>query len=640
MDGHRFKIVARGGRRPGIRVLLLSFITAGLLVIMGSGYWLNQHRTLNNMRRLSLETMSTFGDGLRQYVKRLMLTGQNIEVIKAELRHIQKHNANILALKLFPAPDVVSQFALHAGGKPMDRRDAMSFSSGKPDVAFFEGSRVIHVDYPFKAGQSCLACHHVKVGTTLGILGVTLDATEIMQHFQDAQYSVLGLTVAEALLLFLLLVFLLSRFVFAPLGRLEQAAEALASGSRDVRVKGTSDDEMGRVIDAFNGMSARLQETMDGLDQYVREQGAQLRNMVETSRLLGSDDNLDQVLAKMARVMMESIKTTDCRILLCEDGEQDRLCLRVSHPIRPLDDEPSRQFCDAADFPALFAIIKEGEPRLLKPGEVDAQAERDFLFFGDTQWVLCLPVIYLSDRFGVVIFNECRSLEREPMDERKMRYAMAMTQELAVAISNMQLNNQLIAQLEDVVFAMAEAVDKKSPWTAGHSRRVADYARRIGEVMGWSDSECQDIYQAGLLHDIGKIGTPGAILNKESKLTADEVEQLKRHPSDGGEILDRIHSLAPLVPAIRHHHEYFDGSGYPDGLVGEAIPLPARVIAVADAFDAMVSDRPYRAGLAEEEVMRRLQDGAGSQFDPGVIEAFCKVLQALPEPPGEAKAMA
>ena len=332
----------------------------------------------------------------------------------------------------------------------------------------------------------------------------------------------------------------------------------------------------------------------------------------------------------MAKVMTESFRTTYCRILLRGDSKQDPLHIRASYPIRPLDHEPSRQVCDVTDCPLLFAVMAEGKPRLIKVDEVEVQAERDFLFFQGTQWVLCLPVLYQAKRLGVVIFNEFRSLAREPMDEKKLRYAMAMTQELAVAINNIRMNDQVMAQLEDVVFAMAEAVDKKSPWTAGHSRRVANYARCIGEAMGWSDAACRDIHRAGLLHDVGKIGTPGTILNKEGSLRADEVEQLKRHPSDGGAILGRIRSFASLVPVIRHHHEYFNGSGYPDGLAGETIPLLARVIAVADAFDAMVSDRPYRAGLTREEALRRLLEGSGTQFDPEIIEAFHRALLESP----------
>ncbi|HXH65334.1 MAG TPA: HAMP domain-containing protein, partial [Mariprofundaceae bacterium] len=520
MNGGRFRIRAHGARRPSIRVLLLASITTGLLLIMGTGYWLNQQRTLNNMRRLSQETLSTLGDGLRLYVMHLMRIGENSEALQAEIQRIRKSNAHILALRLLPAPVVTRQFALPDGGQA-GALASRALASGQAAVDF-QRERVIDFAFPFKADGSCLACHHVHIGATLGVLGITLDATNVMQHVRDAQYSTLGLTVAEALLLFLLLVFLLSRLVFTPLSRLQQGAEALSAGSRDVQVEGASSDELGRVIDAFNGMSARLQQTMDGLDQYIREQGAQLGNMVETSRLLGSEDNLDQVLAQMAKVMTESIKITCCRILLLTDGERERLHVRASHPIRPIDHGPSGRACDAAGYPALFAVMEEGQPRLMRPEDVAPSAERDFLFIPGTQWVLCLPVIHRSERFGVVIFNEFRSIEREPMDEKKMRYAMAMTQELAVAIGNIRLNDQLMTQLEEVVFAMAEAVDKKSPWTAGHSRRVADHARGIAEALGWAEAECRDIYRAGLLHDIGKIGTPGVVLNKEEALNADE----------------------------------------------------------------------------------------------------------------------
>lgn len=620
-------------QRPSVRLLLFSSIAVGLVVILGSGYLINQHRTINNMRRLSKESLSAMGDSLRMYISHLMLSGVSIKELEAEIQHIQKKNSHIMALQLIPAPVVTRQFELHPKRK-INSVVSQALRSGTEN-AIFKNDRVIEYTFPIRAGQSCLGCHMVKKGSMLGVLDITFDASLVMKHFRDAQSSILNLTVAEALLLFILLVYLLTRFVFVPLGLLEEGAEALASGKRDVQVTEAPHSEIGRVIDAFNGMAARLQDTMDSLDQYIRDQSSQLGNMVKTSQLLGSEDNLGKMLAQMAEVMTESIKVTSCRILLRDSPDSECLHVSAFHPMRPINYKPSRQVCAPAVYPSLFSVLKDGRPHLIRAEEDVAESERDFLFYQDSQWVLCLPVIYQSEPLGVVIFNESRSLEREPIDDAKIRYAEAMIQELAAAISNIRLNNQIMAQMEDVVFAMAEAVDKKSPWTAGHAHRVAGYARSIAQALGWSEDECRDIYQAGLLHDIGKIGTPGTILNKEGKLDADEMEQLKRHSLDGSEIIGKIRSFTPLVPAIRNHHEYFDGTGYPDGLAGEAIPLPARMIAVADAFDAMVSDRPYRKGLTQEEAIHRLQAGAGSQFDPKIVDAFCGSLQGTQVPEQE-----
>ncbi len=183
--------------------------------------------------------------------------------------------------------------------------------------------------------------------------------------------------------------------------------------------------------------------------------------------------------------------------------------------------------------------------------------------------------------------------------------------------------------------ALSRAVDAKSPWTAGHSQRVTVLAEILAEDLGVPLRERAVLERAGLVHDVGKIGTPAAILDKPGKLTAEEYEQMKRHPDTGWGILAPVSSLADVLPIVRHHHERYDGRGYPDGLAGEAIPFGARILAVADVFDALASDRPYRAALPPTKVIEMIVEGRGTQFDPRVVDALLRVsgASASPEPP-------
>jgi putative two-component system response regulator len=182
---------------------------------------------------------------------------------------------------------------------------------------------------------------------------------------------------------------------------------------------------------------------------------------------------------------------------------------------------------------------------------------------------------------------------------------------------------------EQVIFALAAAVEAKDPFTEAHTQRVAESARRIGARMGLSDGELDALYRGGLIHDIGKIGVPDSILLKKGRLDATEVVQMRAHPVIGESIVSPLRSAAELLPIIRHHHERFDGGGYPDGLRGHEIPRMAGIVAVCDAYDALVNDRPYRARRSVDEAIDILMSGAGTQWDRGVVEAFVGEVPAV-----------
>jgi putative nucleotidyltransferase with HDIG domain len=184
-----------------------------------------------------------------------------------------------------------------------------------------------------------------------------------------------------------------------------------------------------------------------------------------------------------------------------------------------------------------------------------------------------------------------------------------------------------------MVEALSRAIDAKSPWTAGHSTRVTMVGLAIGRRLGLDDRQLESIHRCGLLHDIGKLGVPVEILDKPGRLTPDEMEIMKQHPSIGARIVAPISAYADVAAAVRYHHEHYDGTGYPDGLAGEEIPLIARIFAVADVFDALASPRPYREAWAPDQAIQLIAEGAGTQFDPRVVEAFlAEVHQFQPGP--------
>jgi HD-GYP domain-containing protein (c-di-GMP phosphodiesterase class II) len=204
-----------------------------------------------------------------------------------------------------------------------------------------------------------------------------------------------------------------------------------------------------------------------------------------------------------------------------------------------------------------------------------------------------------------------------------------LADQLGVSLSRAATVHELDNLNVGVLTALARTVDANSKWTHGHSERVTEYALLIAKELGFSESECNDLHHAGLLHDLGKVSIPAEILNKPGKLTDEEYNLVKAHPTEGERIIEPINAFKTICPIVRQHHERWDGKGYPDGLKGEAIHPGARVLAVADVYDALYSDRPYRDGWPLEKVVDYLKQESGMAFDPLAVQALIKSLPKL-----------
>ena len=201
---------------------------------------------------------------------------------------------------------------------------------------------------------------------------------------------------------------------------------------------------------------------------------------------------------------------------------------------------------------------------------------------------------------------------------------LIMRQQSWLSTSAKELEESYVSTVK----VLAAAIDARDPYTLGHSTRVAKLSLKIGEAIGFSPRELEDLEIASLFHDVGKLKTPDYLLLKDGPLDAIEHREIARHSEHGAAILSRAPSLQKYIPAVRHHHEWFNGTGYPDGLRGEDIPPHAAIIAVADAFDAMTSARPYKNSHSREDALRELARCSGTQFDPRIVEAFHRVIES------------
>ncbi len=235
----------------------------------------------------------------------------------------------------------------------------------------------------------------------------------------------------------------------------------------------------------------------------------------------------------------------------------------------------------------------------------------------------------LKTKEGVVGVFEIDRSHIDAFTDEDLRILRIFVRIVAMTLQRIEYYEELRATFMDTVEALGYAIELKDPYTRGHSRRVANYAVAIAERMGLPKETVETIEIAALLHDIGKIGVRGAVLNKPTKLTRAEFEEIMKHPILGEELVKRIRNMRHIAKIVRHHHENYGGGGYPDGLKGEEIPLESRIIAVADSFDAMTSDRPYRKAMPVEKALEILEKNERLQWDPNVLKVALEVFREM-----------
>jgi HD-GYP domain-containing protein (c-di-GMP phosphodiesterase class II) len=361
----------------------------------------------------------------------------------------------------------------------------------------------------------------------------------------------------------------------------------------------------------------------------------------------------DILIKMIMRMIVQKVKVSHCSILL-HDRAKDSYILTVSRGRTGLKVPQGFTRMDM-DNP-LVRFFRERKNGLIFNSEVlvyeevrkftDLMAESDLknllskalyqmeLF----ETVVCIPSYFREDLVGILLLG--KKQDESKFDHDELDFFVALNRDVAMAIRNAQLFNDLKMELEKkqslffhTTIAMAAAIEAKDLYTHGHTSRVTNYALEIARKVSLKNKEVannekffEDVHIASLLHDIGKIGIPETILNKVGALTPEERKIINEHPSIGVNILQPIHELKTVLLGVKYHHERFDGNGYPEGLKGDEIPLIAAIISVADSFDAMTSDRPYRKGLSRTQAIEEIKQQNGKQFNPSVITAFLEVI--------------
>jgi len=353
---------------------------------------------------------------------------------------------------------------------------------------------------------------------------------------------------------------------------------------------------------------------------------------------------LERRLAEQERLLEMGLalaETLDLRRVVALALEQaERICAAETSSIWELDEASGELFFRvvrgraAAEIGGLRIPLGEGIVGSVAASgraEVIDDVAADPRWKGDaserfgTRAILAVPLVSRGRAIGVLQLLNPVGRDRFSADDlRRMRLFAGP---LAHALENARLYAERQRTFVDTVTALAEAVEKRDPYTGGHLQRVVAYSLLLGHELGLDAEALEGLRLGATLHDIGKIAVPDGVLLKAGPLDDAEAAVMRRHPGDGAAIVGRIESLRPLLAIVRSHHERIDGRGYPDGLAGEAIPLPARIVAVADTFDAMTTSRPYREAMSREVAAAEIRRVAGYHLCARVVEAFERIYR-------------
>lgn len=474
-------------------------------------------------------------------------------------------------------------------------------------------------------------------GKTEAIIGLDMSAKQLAAEESELRNSVIRNLFFTAILA-LIFSFIITKVLIRPIRVFTAAARKIRSGDLDFRVELVSSPEITEFVDAFNGMIDGLKWTNRDILTGLCNHGTFHDELaVEISRAERFDRSMSLMLIDIDRfkdlndtfghAIGDSIVKQVADVLLST-------VRKVDVPARYAGDEfaiilPETDVAAGAGMAErIRSAIETYEFRAVNLDVVSSNNPPA----GSEQTVNVTVTIGISSypnhhhtREGLIMAADI-SLCRAKLLGRNCVYQYGATGGGKCLLDPHDLYNMLHEPDSAAIRSLAAAVEAKDRYTHGHSERVTDYALRLAEALGMDASALDALKVAGLLHDLGKIGVPDAILNKKNWLTSEEREIVQSHPQVGGNILRRAPQLDRVIPAVVSHHERWDGSGYPNGLTGEQIPLSGRILAIADSFDAMTSDRPYRKAMPFDAAISEIASNAGRQFDPNLVEIFIRTM--------------
>ena len=396
------------------------------------------------------------------------------------------------------------------------------------------------------------------------------------------------------------------------LSQLTANVKEVINGNRSKTELLEEDNEIGELARYFDSVSKKLEFK-------IKEVEASKRLIQNIFHKIGeattSSRGIDSLLELILQSISSAVSASGGFIMLVDtDSAQVKPSVIYSEDGKPVDISGVKL---EGKKGIIAKVIDEDKPIVASQDDIWANG----LPF---QSLLCVPLDYKNKVAGLIaVFDKKHGLSFSTDDISLFKDVASQT---AVAILNYQLNMDVEKAYLDTIRALAMAVEAKDPYSGGHLDRVATYTTTIGKKLGLNEEDMKNLHDGAYLHDLGKIGIRDDVLQKTGKLSAEEYEEMKKHAIIGETIMKPVKSLSKLCSIVRSHQERWDGSGYPDSLKGEAIPLHARILAIADVYDALVTERPYKKALTKEEAKGELRKLAGVKLDKRIVDAFLETL--------------
>ncbi len=410
-----------------------------------------------------------------------------------------------------------------------------------------------------------------------------------------------------------------ARHIVGPIRNLSEVAQARADGNLTSEFKMNRSDEIGVLADSLNIMTQKI-------DSHVKEIERRMKTMETMNKIdkavlssISRTDLLHHVIS-----LVSSLYNIGSISMFLYNEEKKGFDLLSRYRGEPQGILAEKPFIPAGNI-GEDALKRVQQVFQFTPRLEDKSYRELFekLSGGDIGAGLNVPV-YMSDKYlGSMILSRD---EAHPFSEEEIQSIVMLADQVGVAVQSIRYLEEREQLLLGILLALTRSIDAKSKWTAGHSERVAAYSEKLAYRLKMEESEVRKVTFSAILHDIGKIAVSEVILDKPGKLTIEEFAVIKKHPKTGANIIADIPLYNRILPGILYHHEHWDGSGYPEGLRGEAIPLSSRIITVADVWDAITADRPYRKGFPREDALDFMRKNCGILFDSSIVEVFLEMI--------------
>ncbi|BCR05437.1 HDIG domain-containing protein [Desulfuromonas versatilis] len=680
-----------------LKIKILSITTIIMVMAVGLTAWHNLRTQQAMLAQIAIQNGRILGETIRNSIITDMANGENAAV--GHILEKIKREPTIAAVRVFDdSGRVLISAAPEEIGDIVDAADLLAFRSGKTSYSIEKhGSSFHNTNLPIYNAPACYSCHGPEK-EILGVLSVHL-SLNALDSLQSAGREATFLSSVGMLIILILAIsgFILF-YVDSPIRKLVAAMTHLERGEFDrAEIKLTSSREMTQLSGKFNSMVERLKDLIQATVRHERELAIsqeklahhdEIRNMNITlaerlkeieylnisleerieeieeanykiadlaSDLENKNTNLERAVTRLSAIYKLGLainSTMDLNQLfhLLVNRTVNTLKARVGYLLLLEKDTWSAKLAGATGLPpgvdpdmrlelkpggVAYWAIRNCQPLLISSMNEAREFSRISRLGYTRETVICAPLLIKDEPIGAITIANKADNTAFSLDDLELLGTIAA--QASIAIKNARLYEEQQQTYLNTVQALVSAIEASDAYTRGHSERVKRYSVALARRINLAPTTIKRLEQAAILHDIGKIGIDVALLNKRETLSLEDVDMLRQHPAIGGRILEPIQFLREVREIIEQHHERFDGGGYPHRLTGENISIEARILAVADTYDAMTSDRPYRKALSHQFALQEIASQAGSQFDPQVANAFLGMCQEEGFQPGLAR---